>query len=161
GRVQSPSPRRVHPGCARRGTAMESEDRGSITRWIGELQAGSDSAARAFWEHYSQALVHLARARLRAAPRAAADEEDVALSAFDSFCAGVARGRFPRLDDRDDLWRVLVTIVARKAARQKRDQSRQKRGDGRVLGEDALAGIDPERNPGGLAQLAGPDPTPE
>lgn len=47
-------------------------------------------------------------------PRAAADEEDVALSAFDSFCAAAAAGRFPRLDDRDDLWQVLFVITTRK-----------------------------------------------
>ena len=58
-------------------------------------------------------LVRLARARLRG-PRRAADEEDVALSAFDSFCRGVAAGRFPP-GDRDDLWRLLVAITARKA----------------------------------------------
>ena len=48
-------------------------------------------------------------------PRVAADEEDVALSAFDSFCRGAQRGRFPQLDDRDNLWRLLVVITSRKA----------------------------------------------
>jgi DNA-directed RNA polymerase specialized sigma24 family protein len=51
-------------------------------------------------------LVHLARDRLRAAPRAVADEEDAALNAFDSFVRGASRGRYPRLDDRDDLLRM-------------------------------------------------------
>jgi hypothetical protein len=53
---------------------------------------------------------------LRATSRRVADEEDVALSAFDSFCAGAERGRFPDLKDRDNLWALLVTITARKAA---------------------------------------------
>ena len=56
------------------------------------------------------------RERLRSGPRGAADEEDVVLSAFDSFCRGAAQGRFPRLDDRNNLWSVLVTLTARKAA---------------------------------------------
>jgi DNA-directed RNA polymerase specialized sigma24 family protein len=140
---------------------MESEDRGSITRWIGELQAGADSAAQGLWERYFQALVHLARARLRAAPRAAADEEDVALSAFDSFCAGAARGRFPRLADRDDLWRVLVTITARKAADLAKHERRQKRGGGRVRDEAGFAGGTHPGGVGGLDQVAGGEPTPE
>ena len=38
----------------------------------------------------------------------------MALSAFDSFCRGRA-GRYPRLADREDLWRLLVVITVRKA----------------------------------------------
>ena len=97
---------------------MSPDDPGSVTRWINDLKGGELDAAQPLWERYFADLVRLARVRLRATPRTAADEEDVALSAFDSFCAGVARGRFPRLDDRNDLWRVLVTITARKAADQ-------------------------------------------
>jgi hypothetical protein len=89
---------------------------GSVTRWVGGIKAGDPEAARRLWERYFAELVRLARARLRDAPRAAADEEDAALSAFDSLCRGAEQGRFPHLDDRADLWRVLVTITARKAA---------------------------------------------
>jgi DNA-directed RNA polymerase specialized sigma24 family protein len=60
------------------------------------------------------------------------DEEDVALSAFDSFFRAAEAGRFPRLDDRDDLWQVLVMITLRKAADQARREGRQKRGGGQV-----------------------------
>ena len=88
---------------------------GSVTLWIGHLQAGDDGAAQKLWERYFRRLVGLARKKLRDTPRRAADEEDVALSAFDSFCRGVRRGRFPQLDDRNNLWRLLVTVTARKA----------------------------------------------
>ena len=73
---------------------MASQDDGSVTRWIGDLKAGGDSAAQHLWERYFHRLVHLARARLRAARRVGAveDEEDAALSAFDSFCRGAAAG---------------------------------------------------------------------
>lgn len=84
----------------------------------------------------------------RAAPRAAADEEDVALSAFDSFCRGAEAGRFPRLDDRDDLWHVLFVITDRKAVGLARREGRAKRGGGRVVqisafgkGEDSNADV--------------------
>jgi DNA-directed RNA polymerase specialized sigma24 family protein len=83
------------------------------------------------WERYYRRLVGLARARLAGLPRPAADEEDVALSAFDSFCRGAENGRFPRLADRDDLWQVLVVITARKAADLRQHEQRQKRGGGR------------------------------
>jgi DNA-directed RNA polymerase specialized sigma24 family protein len=133
-------------------------DDGSVTLWIGALRAGDEDAARQLWRRYFEALVRLARARLRA--RAVADEEDVALSAFDSFYAGMAHGRFPDIADRDDLWRLLVTMTARKAANQARRESRQKRGGGRVVPEsDLAAGQGSEA--GAIGQLVGPEPTPE
>jgi hypothetical protein len=64
---------------------------------------------------------------LQGVPRRAADEEDVALGAFDSFCRGALEGRFPRRDDRDDLWRVLVPLTARKAGHLRRHENQQKR----------------------------------
>jgi hypothetical protein len=81
----------------------------------------------------------------------------VALSAFDSFCRGAEQGRFPQLLDRDNLWRLLVTITARKASRAARHEARRKRGGNSVLDEAALAG------PGepGLEQLLAREPTPE
>jgi hypothetical protein len=90
-------------------------DKGSVSLWIDRLKGGAGEAAQPLWERYFAHLVALARAKLRGAPRQAADEEDVALSAFDSFCRGVEQGRFPRLDDRDDLWQLLMLLTARKA----------------------------------------------
>jgi DNA-directed RNA polymerase specialized sigma24 family protein len=121
---------------------------GSVTGWIERLKAGDPEAARPVWERYFHRLVSLARRRLQGAPRAAADEEDVALSAFDSFCRAAEEGRFPRLEDRDDLWRLLVVITERKALDLARAQRRLKRGGGRVAGESALG------------RVAAPEPTP-
>jgi hypothetical protein len=91
---------------------MAHEDGGSITHWIGDLKAGGDSRTQHLWERHFPHLVHLALARLRSARRAGAieDEEDAALSAFDSFCRGATAGRFPQLGDRHDLWRLLGSI---------------------------------------------------
>src|SRR5262245_3083246 len=107
-------------------------DGGSVTHWIGQLQAGNPSAAQQLWERYFHRLIGLARQRLRDATRRAADEEDVALSAFDSFCRNAEQGKFPRLADRDSLWRLLVVLTARKAAHLLRDERRQKRGGNAV-----------------------------
>jgi DNA-directed RNA polymerase specialized sigma24 family protein len=101
--------------------------------------------------------VGLARQRLRGQPRAAADEEDVALSAFDSFCRGAERGLFPRLDDRDDLWQLLVLLTARKASRLIAHERRLKRGGGAVQHASALAEDEEES----LAEVIGREPTPE
>ncbi len=103
---------------------------GSVTRWLGPLQVGDPVAVQQLWERYFRRLVALARKKLPGPARQAADEEDVALSAFDSFCRNAERGRFPQLADRDGLWRLLVALTTRKAAHLLRDQGRQKRGGG-------------------------------
>lgn len=128
----------------------------SVTLWMRQLQAGDTDAAQPLWERYFAELVRLARARLRGARCGLADEEDVALSAFDSFCRGVGAGRFPQLSDRNNLWSILVTLTARKAIDLANHEARQKRGGGRVVGESALA-EDEER---GLEQVVGAEPTP-
>ena len=64
----------------------------SVTQWINRLKAGDPDAAQKLWERYFRRLVGLARKKLRSAPRRAADEEDVALSAFDSFCRNAEAG---------------------------------------------------------------------
>jgi DNA-directed RNA polymerase specialized sigma24 family protein len=140
---------------------MTTEPDGSVTRWLGGLTGGdeADAAAQALWQRYFDQLARLARARLGAAPRGPADEEDVALSAFDSFCRGAVQGRFPRLGDRGDLWRLLVTITARKAADQRAREGRQRRGGGRVVGEAALDAADPEAGRW-MEQVVGREPTP-
>ena len=102
--------------------------KGSVTRWLDQAQAGETEAAQQLWQRYFDLLVRLARGKLQGAPRRMADEEDVAHSAFDSFYRGVEQGRFPRLGDRNNLWRLLVVITARKAGKLKRDAGRQKRG---------------------------------
>ena len=140
---------------------MDLQPDGSVTHWLGALKGGDAAAAQRLWERYFDRLVRLARAKLGAMPRGAADEEDVALSAFHSFCQGAARGRFPRLDDRDNLWRLLVTITARKALDQVRRQARQKRGGGRVLVGSAQAGGEDDADGAGLEQVEGREPTPQ
>jgi RNA polymerase sigma factor (sigma-70 family) len=99
----------------------------SVLRWLGRLQSGEQSAARELWVQYFGAMVELARNKLRGVAARAADEEDVALSAFKSFCRAVEGGRYPNLTDRDGLWAVLVTITVRKAVDLKRYEYRQKR----------------------------------
>ncbi len=106
-------------------------------------------------------MVGLARRKLDAsrASDVAVDEEDVALSAFDSFCGGAADGRYPDLFDRDDLWRLLVVITTRKAISESRRQNRQKRGAGLVRNESQLSSLDDEDEV--LARAVGTEPTPE
>jgi DNA-directed RNA polymerase specialized sigma24 family protein len=124
-----------------------------VTHWLAQLQCGDGAAAQQLWERYFRRLVGLARARLQNHPRRAADEEDVALSVFRCLCEGAARGGYSRLDDRDDLWRLLVVITERKALNLARDERRLKRGGGAVFTAESSAD--------GLHQVAGREPTPE
>jgi DNA-directed RNA polymerase specialized sigma24 family protein len=142
---------------------MPDDGEGSITQWIADLKGGDTAAVQPLWERYFARMVDLARARLRASRRtdAASDEEDAALSAFDSLCAGLARGRFPQLADRDDLWRLLVVITTRKVMAQGRLQLRQKRGGGQVRLASDLAGPGSDDEDGLLARAVGSEPTPE
>jgi DNA-directed RNA polymerase specialized sigma24 family protein len=137
------------------GEAMPSA--GSISALVQRLEAGDHDAAQPLWEHYYPRLVALARKHLRGTSRRVADEEDVALSAFDSFCRGAEQGRFPRLADRDGLWALLVLITVRKAANHAAREACLKRGAGRVRGDSALARPDG----GGFDDVAASDPAPD
>jgi RNA polymerase sigma factor (sigma-70 family) len=129
---------------------------GSVTGWLAQLQGGDPAAAQKLWERYFRRLVGLARKKLEGSDRRVADEEDVALSAFHTFCRNAQQGRFPDLGDRDSLWSLLVTITARKAAHLVRDQQRLKRtgtpADPEVVSLDAVVGREP--TPEFAAQVA-------
>ena len=126
----------------------------SVTRLIGMLKGGDGEAAQRLWEAYFGRLVALARAKLRGVATRAADEEDVALSAFDSLCRRAEAGRFPRLADRDDLWQLLFVITVRKALNLVRHEGRASRGRGRVFSLSDLPASEVDR-------LLGGGPTPE
>ena len=134
----------------------------SATVLLEQLKAGPDpAAAQAVWRQYFDRLTALAGRRLTARTRRAADEEDVALSALDSFFRGVADGRFPRLDDRDDLWQVLVLLTERKAIDRVRRETAAKRGGGAVRGDSVFARPDDSGLGGGADQVAESGPSPE
>ncbi len=120
---------------------MSLED--SVTNWLQSFQGGNRHAAQELWNRYFSNMVDVARLKLGHAPRGAADEEDVALSAFDSFCQGVEQGQFPRLQDRDDLWRLLVVITVRKAVNLIHHEGRQKRGGDQIpeTDDEVLQGL--------------------
>jgi RNA polymerase sigma factor (sigma-70 family) len=133
---------------------------GSVTSWIGHLKAGDHTAVKKLMERYFQRLVGLARKKLQGTPRQAADEEDVALSAFASFCRAAERGQFPQLQDRDGLWHFLKVITVRKALDQAKSARRQKRG-GPAPGVTRLSDEGAAADEAALAQILSREPTPE
>ena len=134
---------------------------GSVTHWINEIKDGNRNAAQGLWERYFANLVRLAGASLNQGNRRVADEEDVAISVFHTFCLAAENGRFPDLSDRDSLWRLLVKMTARKAIDQNRKLNRQRRGGGNVRGESALGRPGVPNDPQAIAQIVGDVPTPE
>lgn len=100
----------------------------AITEWLRKLEDGHDAAAQRLWEVFFERLVRLAEGRMGAIDRRVTDAEEIALSAFASFCRGAQNQRFTQLFDRHGLWRLLVSITIHKLSHARRDQNRLKRG---------------------------------
>jgi RNA polymerase sigma factor (sigma-70 family) len=137
-------------------------DLGDITAYLSGIRKGDERSAEVIWREYFTRLVRLARKKIDALPGRAVDEEDVALSAMYSFYRGMEAGRFEAVDDREDLWKILVTITARKACKQLRREYAAKRGGGSVRGESAITNNQSiEGREIGIADVIGSEPTPE
>ena len=97
----------------------ESDDGlGSVSYWLDQLSNGQRSeAARELCGRYFGRLIALARSRLPNTAKQVADEEDVALSAVQSFFRRAEKGEFPNVTDRDGLWALLAKITVFKALR--------------------------------------------
>lgn len=133
-----------------------------VTLWIEQLGMGDDAAATQLWENYFNKIVQYAKHKMGTSPRRAYDEEDVAISAMNSFCKGMQKGQFPKIDNRQDLWKLLVTITARKVYSQRRKAMADKRGGGQVRGESVFdRGMSDQGRGDGIGMVLGTEPTPE
>jgi RNA polymerase sigma factor (sigma-70 family) len=132
---------------------------GSVSRWILALKNGDQAAAQPLWERYHARLIGLAWQSLRGCPCRQADEEDVVQNAFHNFFQGVSLGRFPQLDDRDNLWHLLVALTIRKAI----DQARRAKNHAAGVGKNASGAISliEDDEEAFLEQLVSQEPTPE
>jgi DNA-directed RNA polymerase specialized sigma24 family protein len=113
----------------------------SVTQLIDQLKQGERESVQQLWERYFARLVRQAQSWLRrkAGAMPAAEAEDVAVEAFDSFCRRAEEGRFPRLEDRGDLWQLLVVIAYRKTCNLVVHEARRQPRHGRVIHTSALA----------------------
>lgn len=128
---------------------------GSISRLIDGLKQRDQLAIQTLWERYFQPLVRIAASRLDARLCRAAGADDIAQEAFLDFCENLAHPavaeRFPRLHNREHLWKLLVCFTARAAFDFNKKASRQAE---KVAGESALGDA-------GFAPYAGREPCPE
>lgn len=122
--------------------------RDSIVAWISGLKAGNSSCAYRLYNDVYDKLVRMSKQRMAGMTPRWADEEDVALSVFQSFCERAAASQFPKLDNRDDLWKILVTLTCRKVRDYVRFDRRLKRGGGAVRGESVFGEAGDSNNPG-------------
>ena len=128
----------------------------NVSHWIDLVKHGDSTAANRIWQHYFDRLVRSVRHRLYGQNRAVSDEEDIVLSVFDSFYSAVEKGRFPDLSDRDDLWRLLLRMSARKVVDKRRHDQRQRRGGG-----VNLHSFDHTTDGENVIEAIGNEPTPE
>src|SRR5262245_22500194 len=108
------------------------------------MRAGDDAALKELWQRFFPRLVRLAQHVLSRHPQRMAGAEDAAQDAFVSFWRRVKDGAYPQYLDREGLWLLLSQFTVFKARRQVRRELTEKRGGGRVLGEDQL-GHDSQR----------------
>ncbi len=140
---------------------MVEEIERSVTLWIRDVKKGDQAAARKLWERYFDRLVKSAGWKMRDMARRVADEEDIALSVFHSLYQGGKAGRFEQLQNRDDLWRLLIAITNHKIVDQVRRQTSQKRGAGDERGESVFQKLAEDGQQAGFEMFADTDPTPE
>ena len=134
----------------------------SPTYWLPALQQGDEQAAERLWKEYFVKMVRLAKRRMDGLRLRAADEEDVALSAMNSFCR-MAKNREEPIVNSTELWKLLATIVRRKVNKERQRQFAGKRQEHRLAGESGVSPIhDGQKNEdSGLAGIVARDPVPE
>jgi len=136
----------------------------SPTYWLPALQQGNEQAAERLWKEYFLKTVRLAKRKMGGLRLRAADEEDVALSAMNSFCR-MAKNRDEPIADSTELWKLLATIVRRKVNKERQRQFADKRQEYRQVGESGISPMYDEQEKeefgSGLAQISDREPSPE
>ena len=133
---------------------------GAVTQMIERLRSDDprerDEAARLVWEYYFRDLLALAQRRLGPQIRRKVDADDILQSVYASICRRQERGTF-ELYDRDDFWKLLVTVTLNKVRNAAKWHQRAKRDIHREVALAAFEGGPHEA--GGLRiQAAGATP---
>ncbi len=131
---------------------------GSVTVWLQGLveKGGQDEvAAQRLFDRYFAQLERFARRRLAGLRLHDRDEQDVAIVVMEQFFFGVRAGRFPRLNDRHDLWQVLLMILDRRLIDLYRKAPEP------VCGESAILPPSGGSGPGTVPAIPDLQPTPD
>ncbi len=109
-----------------------------VTAWIRAVEQGDHHATAELWTYCLPRLLRYSRRSLPEGLRRVMDEEDIALSAFKSFCLRANDGTLCDVSGRDDLWRLLFCIASRKADSYVRHETAKKRGGGKIRGDSVF-----------------------
>jgi RNA polymerase sigma factor (sigma-70 family) len=113
----------------------------SVTFWMNQLKESQhEQAAQELWNRYLSDLLSLARRKMGRSGVGVADEEDVAAMAFMNLISGVRDDRFARLQDRTDLWQVLVMLTDRRVTDLRRRAGAERHG-GKMQGHELPADL--------------------
>ncbi|EMI43618.1 ECF-type sigma factor [Rhodopirellula sp. SWK7] len=129
--------------------------------WIRQVEAGDQVAAAKIWDAYAPRLQAYARRKLGGMPCRDSDEEDVVVSAMNSFFRAARDGRM-RPQNGSELWKLLATFTVRKASTRLRQYYAKKRGGGLVRGESVFINPSETTNASpGLSQITADEEVPE
>lgn len=123
-----------------------------------QLKPGDQQASSEIWKRYIEQLLPLARKHLRGLRNSVVDEEDVFVSVFGRFFRAGQEHRFAKLENREDLWQILLVLTERRAADHYRRTNAQKRG-GAFRSDDTGPVAGDRANE--ILQLAERGPTPK
>jgi DNA-directed RNA polymerase specialized sigma24 family protein len=142
---------------------MTASAQGSVTKWIADLKSQRQTAAATeLWNRFFRQLAALARRRLAGIPERLTDDQQAAADALYGLLRGVEQNRFPDLQDRGDLWQILLDLTEKQVSNQLQYHARLKRNWRRTVDVSAIAGEDSAgQSLHGGEQLESPEPTPE
>jgi RNA polymerase sigma factor (sigma-70 family) len=115
-----------------------------------------EEACHYLWQRYSQRLLEFACRKLSHHVRRRKDEHDVVNEVFYSLCRGQQHGDFD-LNDRNELWKMLVTIALRRISNDIKFQRRARRDYRREERDEPF----PERDETRLSCAESPEVPPE
>jgi len=118
------------------GTFQMTTEPGSITQWLQRLHSGEADAAKEIWNRYYPRVVRLAALQLIKNDDRSIDEEDVAQSTFRTVYLAVMNGKYPDIEDRRDLWRLLLVSTLNRVRRHHRDSHALKRSVNELVTQD-------------------------
>jgi DNA-directed RNA polymerase specialized sigma24 family protein len=85
--------------------------KGSVSGWIAKMRQGDAIAIGHLVSRYFRKISLFADSKLRRGVRVSDDGEDIAISVLQTITQNSADGQFPNLQDRDDLWLLMIVIA--------------------------------------------------
>ncbi|MDB4370779.1 ECF-type sigma factor [Mariniblastus sp.] len=131
-----------------------------VTIWIEQVRQSDDEAIKRVWQHFADGLQEYARGKIHPKTRRVYDEQDAVQSMFLSLCQGLKADRYPDLQNRDNLWRLMLVMTGRKISKRHRFDRQLKRDNRRLLTDSYFVQNSQDRNSPNQYPPAA-EPTPE